>query len=441
MKPVTVRQRNTRGPGARRFSRRARPTAPEAWFALFMELLRSFVAREGHARVPPRHREGGFALGRRVHRERHLYRSGALPPERVRRLEQLPGWSWDPRETDFKAGLELLRAFARRHGHVRVPVDYEPGGIKLSKWLVHVRHYFRLGRLSKHRQRALEALPEWSWDAREVPFRRGLRLLRAFFDAHGHLRVPRGRERGLDLQIWMRNQRALYRSGVLSPGQIRALEALPDWTWSRHERDFERGYDAVRRYARVHGHARVPGRSSQGGFPLGRWVSKRRRLYRLGRTSAKRIRMLEAVAGWTWGVKDNDFAAGLRGLRTFARREGHARVPFAHREDGFALGRWVAGRRASYRAGRLADSQVRALERVRGWLWSPMARGFSERVELLRLFIKRRGHSGIPRRLRFRGLPLGDWVCRVRTRYRRRRLSTARRRELETVPGWSWEVR
>ncbi len=56
--------------------------------------LHAFVAREGHARVPRRAIEDGFAIGQWVGSRRLDYHAGRLTTEQIAVLEALPGWSW-----------------------------------------------------------------------------------------------------------------------------------------------------------------------------------------------------------------------------------------------------------------------------------------------------------------------------------------------------------
>lgn len=66
-------------------------------------------------------------------------------------------------------------------------------------------------------------------------------------------------------------------------------------------------------------------------------------------------------------------------LRGFAAREGHARVPTAHREvtpsGTLNLGAWVGYTRQRYRAGRLPQSRIDALNAVPDWQWGPLRPG------------------------------------------------------------------
>lgn len=74
--------------------------------------LQRFVEREGHARVPLATREDGYRLGAWVNSQRAVRVQGKLDPDRERRLEALPGWTWDPREDAWEEGFGLLLRFA-----------------------------------------------------------------------------------------------------------------------------------------------------------------------------------------------------------------------------------------------------------------------------------------------------------------------------------------
>lgn len=72
-----------------------------------MQRLTAYIAAHGHARVPQKYVDpDGFGLGKWVHNQRTAYRARtqamkatALSDERVARLEQVPGWTWNARST------------------------------------------------------------------------------------------------------------------------------------------------------------------------------------------------------------------------------------------------------------------------------------------------------------------------------------------------------
>ena len=62
------------------------------------KLLQEFIDREGHARVPAKHIEMGFALGQWVTSRRQTYKRGKMLPAEQLRLESIQGWTWIIRE-------------------------------------------------------------------------------------------------------------------------------------------------------------------------------------------------------------------------------------------------------------------------------------------------------------------------------------------------------
>jgi superfamily II DNA or RNA helicase len=141
----------------------------DAWeddFATGLAVLRWFVAREGHARVPAKQVEDGFRLGPWVAARRHDYNAGRLDDARASALESVPSWTWDPIRDDWEAAFAALEQFVARERHARVPVAHAEGQLKLGVWVVYQRVLQRSGRLDAERTTRLEALPGWVWEPR-----------------------------------------------------------------------------------------------------------------------------------------------------------------------------------------------------------------------------------------------------------------------------------
>lgn len=69
----------------------------ERWQHHFGQLL-GYVRRHGDARVPRSHVSPDWeALGAWVADQRTRFAQGTLDPDRAMRLEELPGWTWNPR--------------------------------------------------------------------------------------------------------------------------------------------------------------------------------------------------------------------------------------------------------------------------------------------------------------------------------------------------------
>jgi len=69
--------------------------------------------------------------------------------------------------TSFEQYVELLRKYAAREGHTRVPISHieELDGrpIKLGSWVSYIRHRQRRGGLEQPRVEILSGLPGWQW--------------------------------------------------------------------------------------------------------------------------------------------------------------------------------------------------------------------------------------------------------------------------------------
>ena len=238
--------------------------------------------------------------------------------------------------------------------------------------------------------------------------------------------------------------RRRYRPGFLSPEQVRVLgdaRRFPGWSWRPLETRFEEGLRYLRRFVRRKHHADVSAEHMEDGFHLGRWVSHRRHRRRAGNLPVTQVHRLEAVRGWEWDPARRLFSVGLRHLRAFIAREGHARVPTSHAEDTFQLGQWVSHRRREQRAGVLTAYRARLLGKLPGWTWDMRADRFELAHSMVLRFVRREGHARVRQKHVEGGFPLGAWVARVRLRHRgaaRGHLSREEIRLLESLPGWSW---
>lgn len=130
--------------------------------------LRRFVKREGHAQVPTAYEDdGGFRLGAWVDVQRQRRRRGSITDEQLRRLEALPGWSWNRQVSAWDDGYARLLEFVEREGHARVPRGHrDDDGFRLGQWVNVQRACGRRGELPNERARRLESLVGWTWGSR-----------------------------------------------------------------------------------------------------------------------------------------------------------------------------------------------------------------------------------------------------------------------------------
>ena len=207
------------------------------WEEGYTRLLK-FVQREGHGRVPAGYRDDdGYELGSWLgtQRQARAGRGGRnLSGERVRRLEALPGWSWDALDAKWEEGYVRLLRFAERERHSRVPAGYRDGdGYRLGSWVKSQRR--RRSKLSPERKRRLEDVPGWEWDSREAAWESGYQCLLRFAEREGDCRVPTGYrdDSGFRLDTWIAVQRRSWVQDVplavlgLAPAEFARVERPP----------------------------------------------------------------------------------------------------------------------------------------------------------------------------------------------------------------------
>lgn len=207
-------------------------TPAPAWDRAYRRLL-DFVAAQGHTRVPLTHQVDEFNLGGWTSRQRAKHAKGTLDADRVRRLEEVPGWVWDKRDGLWYDGLAALHGYVARHGDARVPRATVVGDFQLGTWVGAQRTRYAKGRLDPVRRAQLERLPGWSWKARDDQWEDNFGQLVDYARRHGTARVPvsYSDDRG-KLGSWVHNQRCQYRRGELDPDRARRLRDLPGWSWN-----------------------------------------------------------------------------------------------------------------------------------------------------------------------------------------------------------------
>jgi len=353
-------------------------------------------------------------------------------PERISKLERLPGWTWDSRETAWEKGFAALEKFVGREGNARVPHSYLEDGFRLGQWVGSQRS--RKERSLPERISRLERLPGWTWDTKEADWEEGFAALEKFIGREGNARVPKSYlEDAYRLGGWVQTQRS--RKERSSPERISKLESLPGWTWDLLESAWEERFAALEKYVGREGHARVPKSYLEDGFRLGQWVGIQRRSKE--RSSPKRISRLEGLPGWVWDTNEAGWEEGFATLEKYVRREGHAHVPSSYREDGYRLGQWVVSCRG--RKEGLSSEQIFRLESLPGWTWNTKETAWEEGFAALEKYVGREGHARVPSSYREDAYRLGQWVSVQRSR--KEGLSPERISKLDSLSGWVWKIR
>ena len=211
----------------------------------------AYADREGHANVPHSYTdpEDGYQLGWWVATQRRAKNgisTSILTPDRITRLQSLPGWTWNGREEHWDVGFDHLKKFEQSHGHVKVLQDYiDPeDGYKTGRWVANQRTGKRgtgTSVLTPDRIARLDTLKGWAWEGdeirRDAKWEVGFDHLKKFEQSHGHVKVPLDyidSEDGYKTGAWVATQRRAKKgtsTSTLTPDRIARLETLKGWVW------------------------------------------------------------------------------------------------------------------------------------------------------------------------------------------------------------------
>lgn len=309
--------------------------------------------------------------------------AGMLRPDRAAELERLPGWTWDALDDRWVRGFTALKQWVEKHGNTSVPLHAAPDGYKLGRWVGTQRRAYVRGRLSQTTIEALAALPGWTWNNTSDVRQNMIAALVSYQAREGHTLVPDSHYEGEQrLGYWVGRCRRQYARGVLSPRTREELERVPGWEWTTPNQRVKVGFQPVtdrwlamfallQAYCDREGHAAIPQTHQENGLNLGGWAANVRNVHRLGGLHPDAVRRLDALPGWSWDPKGDQWRQGLEALRSFGREHGHVDPPAREHP---VLAEWVKRQRTQHRNQRLSLERVDALEAIPGWDWAPTRR-------------------------------------------------------------------
>jgi hypothetical protein len=227
---------------------------------------------------------------------------------------------------------------------------------------------------------------------------------------------------------------------ALSPAQIQRV------LWDRFEDAHRWKLSLLRAFAKKHGMDALRSDTVVApGVRIGMWVEGRRRQFHAGGLAPWLRDAFEEIPGWSW---DNFVAQrhrrNLAALRAFAERHGSVRQPWRTARVPHRLRVWTTTVRRHRANGALPLWLAKELDELPGWIWSPGTDERRERTRRTRLLAEILAHDpGCLRRkgpvVARTGEDLAPWIEGVRTAHDAGRLTSARIREMEAIPGWSWE--
>jgi superfamily II DNA or RNA helicase len=194
-------------------------------------------------------------------------------------------------------------------------------------------------------------------------------------------------------------------------------------------------YGLLKEYVLEHGDALVSiGFKTARGKKLGQWVSSQRQIRH--RLMVNQVEALEALNGWSWTPRDDEWSDSFELLKEYVIQNGHAIVPDDYRTPtGYGLGNWVTRQRVVKK--RLSSEKIQLLESIDGWVWDAREAKWMKGYQSLIKYVRHEGNAQVPDKfITADGFPLGNWVGTNRLIENSK--SAQRKQLLEKIPGWTW---
>ena len=246
--------------------------------------------------------EDGFKLSDWIGSQRK--KRDSLTKERIQKLENTKGWSWNPIEELWEEGLSKFQDYVIQNGHGRVPRSYQAmDGYNLAAW-VGTQRWKRDGMPVERRNR-LENTAGWTWDPTQDAWEIGYEHLTKFVSINGHSRVQQRfvDENGFKLGSWVGSQR--MNKEKMPPELKKRLENTAGWSWGLYDdvHWFEY-YELLKEFFSLNKTSKISWvYMTPDGYPLGKWVDIQRKTK--AKLTHEKVGLLEALPNWIWADPDS----------------------------------------------------------------------------------------------------------------------------------------
>ena len=390
----------------------------EFWFGVLL----NYQAEFGDCLVPLDFIYQGLKLGRWVNKQRT--KRETLASERIQRLNDL-GFVWDPRGQQWEDNFEALVAYKAEFGDCLVPVNFVYQGLNLGVW-VNTQRSSKETLAPQNIQRLNDL--GFVWDARDQQWEGNFEALAAYKAEFGNCEVPSDFVyRGLKLGFWVSNQRA--KKETLAPDRVHRLNDI-GFVWDVLTQQWEDNFEALAAYKAEFGDCLVPPKFVYQGKKLGGWVVKQRTNREI--IGPEKFQRLSDI-GFIWDQAAHQWEGNFEALAAYKAEFGNCVVPTRLVYRGLKLGKWVQHQRASKET--LTPEAIQRLSNL-GFVWDVLTQQWEDNFEALAAYKAEFGDCLVPSQCVHRGLNLGRWVSKQRTK--KETLSSERIQRLSDL-GFVWE--
>jgi hypothetical protein len=256
------------------------------------EALRRYAEANGSSRLRVEVIWESLKLGFRVGSQRQAFAAGKLSDARRRKLELLPGWSWNARVDDQDAFIALVAQWCREHGHSSIDCHAVVGHAHLGQWVRRQRDHYRVCRIGASTRAKLEAIEHWCWTQTEARWQAQFQRAASWIEERGHSSFAAGHADS-NLRSWGARQRAQWRAGALPVAQVEMLETIECWHWTEAEARWLAQFHRAASWIKEHGHSSFAEAGADA--DLQSWAARQRVRRRAGALTNHQVEMLDSV--------------------------------------------------------------------------------------------------------------------------------------------------
>jgi hypothetical protein len=305
---------------------------------------------------------------------------------------------------------------------------------RLGQWVSVQRRRKITGKIPEH-QIALLLRIGFEFDALAATWEKGYLAFAAYLKEHpGSLPPDQIRVDGIAILAWFRRNTYLLSRGKLSEDQTSRLKALGVPLKAKLESNWDRGFNAIKRFHEEHDSKAYPSGVKLYGFDLNSWAKSQRKKRQAGTLPERRVQLLNEI-GFPWSPHAENWDAAFELLKKYAEKHGDTKIPDGADFEGFPLGAWLNKQRNTPHLTVERKAQLQKL----GVSFTLRADAWDSSFAALQKHVSLTGNARPIRGEEIDQINIGAWVQKQRSR--KGKLSQDQINRLEGLPGWTWSVR
>ena len=294
--------------------------------------------------------------------------------ERMRLLEEIPGWTW--KEPDiWEENRQEWIGFYKKNNKYPSKASENIKEKQLGMWQSQQRINYKKKEkcMTSERIGLLEEIPEWRWksDIWEENRQEWIEFYRE------NKKSPSSKSKDKkekQLGMWQGTQRTNYKKKekCMTSERIRLLEEIPEWRWKEPDIWEENRQEWIEFY-KNNEKSPIEGSKNIKEKNLGKWQSHQRNDYTKKeiRMTSERIRLLEEeTPGWRWKEPDT-WEENRQEWIEFYRENKRSPSQTSKDKKEKQLGIWQSDQRKNYKKKEkcMTLERIRLLEETVGWSW------------------------------------------------------------------------